>query len=287
MRNSYAKINLYLDVLGLLPDGYHEIRTVFAEIAVHDVLKYTLTRSRNIEILTNVDAISNQDNLVVRIARYLQERYHVSEGVNIELEKNIPLAAGMGGGSSNAAVTIQALNELWNLSLSDQEKWNIASIHGNDIPYFLVGGTALGTHKGEIVEALSPIQSKHILLVKPEFGITAREAYDCVEYDSRSTDWQEFIRTGDIRFCYNRLQNGIIQKYPLIGVILEKFKERGALHAIMTGSGSTCVGFYSDQGSLESARIAFASEGYWTCSTETRESTMSISQQMRDDVFTA
>jgi 4-diphosphocytidyl-2-C-methyl-D-erythritol kinase len=271
LQNSYAKINLFLDVLGLLPDGYHEIRTIFTEIDVADVLKYTLTRSKNIEILTNVEAISNRDNLVVKVASFLQEKYHVNRGVFIELEKHIPLAAGMGGGSSDAATTIKILSKLWNLNLSIAEMQEISSKFGSDISFFLDGGTVLGTHKGEKLKTITPFIWDHILLVKPSFGISAKEAYSIVNYDDKATSWEELIDTGNVKLCFNRLQNGVIRNYPEIGDILSKMENTGTVNAIMTGSGSTCVGFYEDIESMNKAKTGFEQQGYWTCCTKTRD----------------
>jgi 4-diphosphocytidyl-2-C-methyl-D-erythritol kinase len=269
-RNSYAKINLYLDVLGLLPDGYHEIRTIFTEIEVADVLKYSLTRSKNIEILTNVEAISNRDNLVIKVASFIQEKYQVNKGVFIELEKHIPIASGMGGGSSNAATTIKALSELWDLNLPVSEMHDIAERFGSDIPYFLYGGTLLGTHKGEYLSVIAPFSWGHILLVKPGFGVSAKEAYEIVDYSENASSWTEFIETGNVKLCYNRLQKGVIRNYPLIGDILREMDDCGAEKSLMTGSGSTCVGFFGNRGSIEKAMQVFNKRGYWSCCTKTR-----------------
>jgi 4-diphosphocytidyl-2-C-methyl-D-erythritol kinase len=272
-RNSYAKINLYLDVLGLLPDGYHEIRTIFTEIEVADVLKFTLTRSKNVEILANVEAISNRDNLAVKVACFLQEKYHVSKGVFIEMEKHIPIAAGMGGGSSNAAITIQSLSELWGLNLSDLEMQEIATKFGSDIPYFLRGGTALGSGKGEKLENLTPFKWDYILLVKPSIGISAREAYTVTQYNEKATDWEQLVGTGDVKLCFNRLQKGICEIYPIITEIISDLEKIGAIKAIMTGSGSTCVGFFIDEITMKEAKDNFERKGFWTCCTRTRTQT--------------
>ncbi|HPT71783.1 MAG TPA: 4-(cytidine 5'-diphospho)-2-C-methyl-D-erythritol kinase [Candidatus Cloacimonadota bacterium] len=264
MRNSYAKINLYLDVLGSLPDGYHEILTIFTEIDLKDVLKFTLTRSRNIEFLTNVEAISNRENLVYKVAHFIQQEYQIENGVKMVLEKNIPIAAGMGGGSSNAAATIQGLSELWDLNLTDHEMNQIAAKFGNDISFFLYGGTALGTHKGEVITPIPSFLDKTLLLVKPDFGISAKEAYDCVDYGSQSDDWELLIKNRDVTRCFNRLEKGIIKKYPMIGEILDRLDSSGASKAIMTGSGSTCVGFFDDPATMMKAKKEFELEGYWT-----------------------
>jgi 4-diphosphocytidyl-2-C-methyl-D-erythritol kinase len=269
-RSSYAKINLFLDVLGTNPDGYHEIRTIFTEIEVADVLKYTLTRSKNIEILTNVEAISNRDNLVVKVACFLQEKYRIDRGVFIELDKHIPLAAGMGGGSSNAATTICALSELWDLNLTNPEMQKIAVKFGSDIPYFLHGGTVLGTHKGEKLDVLSPFFWDNILLVKPSFGISASEAYSIIEYDEQASSWEEFIKTGNVKLCFNRLEKGVVGRYPIIGEIITDLEKSGAQKAIMTGSGSTCVGFFEDHELMCGAKVFFDQKGYWTYCTNTR-----------------
>ncbi len=254
----------------MLPDGYHEIKTIFAEIDVADVLKYTLTRTKNIEILTNVNAISNQDNLAVKVASFIQEKYQVPYGVRIELKKNIPLAAGMGGGSSNAAVTIRSLSDLWELKLPEAEMMSIAAKYGSDVPFFLYGGTMLGSHKGEKLALLAPFIWNYILLVKPYFGVSASEAYASVEYNEKATNWEQLISSGDVKMCFNRLQAGVIRQYPVIGEIITEMNKTGAIKTIMTGSGSTCVGFYNDSSTMQKAKDHFEIKDYWTCCTKTR-----------------
>jgi 4-diphosphocytidyl-2-C-methyl-D-erythritol kinase len=251
---SYAKINLYLEVLGKLAEGYHEIRTVFLEVDVADQIKYTLTNKQNIEVLANVETISNPANLAAQVATYLKDRFQVNQGLLIEMEKHIPIAAGMGGGSSDAASTIKACSNLWNLNLSFSEMQDIAALFGSDLNFFLQGGTALGTHRGEIISRLPDFVWEHILLVKPEFGVSAKDAYAVINYDGKAPDWQPIIQNRDVKHCFNRLQKGVVAQHPEIDFILQKMQMKGALQAIMTGSGSTCVGFFTDPGEISSSR---------------------------------
>ena len=151
---SYAKINLILNVESLLDSGYNKIRTLFSEIDLNDKLKYSLTKSKEIEVWSNIEELCGEKNLIYSVATYLKNKYSVNSGVKIELEKKIPLAAGLGGGSSNAANAIKALNLLWSLNLSIPEMHEIAAKFGSDLNFFLEGGTACGFNRGEIIERI-------------------------------------------------------------------------------------------------------------------------------------
>ncbi|MBI9030793.1 4-(cytidine 5'-diphospho)-2-C-methyl-D-erythritol kinase [bacterium] len=266
---SYAKINLILNVESLLDSGYNKIRTLFSEIDLSDNLKYSLTKSKEIEVWSNIAELCGQRNLIYTVATYLKDIYSVDRGVKIELEKHIPLAAGLGGGSSNAANAIKALNTLWSLNMTKDEMHTIAAKFGSDLNFFLEGGTALGSNRGEIIERIEPINLDKILLVKPALGISSAEAYKLINIRETNSNFDKFIETKDLELLFNDLQTGIIKKYPEISNILEQLQANGAEVAQMSGSGSTCFGIYTSAELLKQSYDYFKTKGYWTKITKT------------------
>ncbi len=266
---SYAKINLILNVESRLDSGYNKIRTLFSEIDLSDNLKYSLTKSKEIEVWSNIAELCGKRNLIYTVATYLKDIYSVDSGVKIELEKHIPLAAGLGGGSSNAANAIKALNTLWSLNMTKDEMHTIAAKFGSDLNFFLEGGTALGSNRGEIIERIEPINIDKILLVKPALGISSAEAYKLINIRETNSNFDKFIETKDLKLLFNDLQTGIIKKYPEISNIIEQLQANGAEVAQMSGSGSTCFGIYTSAKLLKQSYDYFKTKGYWTKITKT------------------
>ncbi|MCB5271946.1 MAG: 4-(cytidine 5'-diphospho)-2-C-methyl-D-erythritol kinase, partial [Candidatus Cloacimonetes bacterium] len=174
---SYAKINLFLEVLSELPDHYHEVNTALCGIDLFDEIKYSLTKNASIILWASVAELNGKNNLIYKVASYLQNEYKVASGVEICLSKRIPIAAGLGGGSSNAANAIIMLDRLWQLNLSQKERHEIAARFGSDINFFLEGGTALGENRGERISPWDDILLDNILLVNPGIEISAGTAY--------------------------------------------------------------------------------------------------------------
>ncbi|HAN41647.1 MAG TPA: 4-(cytidine 5'-diphospho)-2-C-methyl-D-erythritol kinase [Candidatus Cloacimonas sp.] len=265
---SCAKINLSLEVLGKLPDGYTRIETLFASIDLQDRLRFTLTKSQGIKLWSNLPQLNTKDNLIYKVAHYLQSRFNPDSGVEIELIKDIPIAAGLGGGSSNAAVTLLILNKLWSLHLSEEELHNIAATFGSDVNFFLMGGTALGEERGQQITPVDDILLENLLLVNPHIAISSFEAYQLVDHEALepSFSYLDAIQKG---VYFNRLQQGIVKKYPVIGELLGKMREHGASAALMSGSGSTCFGIFNNKAALEACRDEFDDSGFWTQATRT------------------
>lgn len=266
---SYAKINLILNVESQLDSGYNKIRTLFSEIDLYDSLKYTLTKSKDIEVWSNIAELCGRKNLIYTVATYLKDKYSVNSGVKIELEKRIPLAAGLGGGSSNAANAIKSLNLLWELNLTNDEMHAVAEKFGSDLNFFLDGGTACGFNRGEIIERIERININKILLVKPPLGISSREAYNLISFRKENKNFEKFIETKDFSLLFNDLQSGVINKYPQIGEIVEQLKDMGSEVAQMSGSGSTCYGIFTSAELLKQSYDYFTTQGYWTKITKT------------------
>ncbi len=268
--NSYAKINLFLDVISRLPNAYHEIFTIFAEIELCDKLKFFLTNKQEIKIVSNIGELNNSENLIYKVAIYLKDRFCVDKGVLVELEKNIPIAAGLGGGSSNAAATIKALSKLWDLNLSLDEMNNIAALFGSDINFFLTGGTSIGRNRGEIIESIDDIIINHILLINPNIQISSKTAYQAVQITHPNHNWQSLIKEKSSKYCYNKLEEGIALQYPIIKQLTDQLLQLNAEKAMLSGSGSTVIGFFNDEQKCKNAQELFAKEGFWSYITTTR-----------------
>lgn len=231
-----------------------------------------MTKNNSIRILTNIDFVKPEDNIIYKVAVFLKEKYNVSSGVEITLEKKIPVEAGLGGGSSNAATTITALSELWELGLSDMEMQKTAALFGSDLNFFLTGGTALGEGRGELITPLKDLIIDNVLLVKPEFGISSREAYELAEPSKEhNQDWRELLDTADVNLCYNGLEQKILERYQEVRQIRDLMLEHGAIKSILSGSGPTVIGFFSDPYQIRNSAEYFGKNNYWNCITKTKE----------------
>ncbi|MCK4654488.1 MAG: 4-(cytidine 5'-diphospho)-2-C-methyl-D-erythritol kinase [Candidatus Cloacimonetes bacterium] len=269
--SSSAKINLFLDVLFKRPDTYHQIRTIFSEIELYDNINFTLTKNCDIKILSAKDFVNAKENLIYKVALFIKEKYEVTDGVNIVLEKNIPISAGLGGGSSNAAQTILALSDLWDLNLTEIEMHQIAKNFGSDINFFLKGGCVLGEGRGQIIKSIDYIEIDNILLVNPGFEIPSKEAYEAVNISKKeNTDWEKLMHFKDTSYCYNKLEEGVCKKYPVIKQIIEYLQNNGANKVILSGSGATVIGFCPDRKTAEKLSKYYSKKGYWNYITKTK-----------------
>lgn len=248
--HSYAKVNLFLEVLGKRDDGYHQIETVLQEIDLHDTLHFE-EGEKGIEISASHPQLpSGEDNLVYRAAQLLQQKLGLSRGVKIRIEKKIPLASGLGGGSSNAAATLRGLLRLWEVQVREETLLEWGALLGMDVPFFLKGGTVLATGRGEI---LTPIDSHckfWMVLVNPGFRIASAWAYGRLSLSlterDKSAKILNCLRLGDVRgvgkCLYNRMEEVVNREYPEIARIKGELLHFGALGAVMSGSGPTVVG---------------------------------------------
>ncbi|HPF09087.1 MAG: 4-(cytidine 5'-diphospho)-2-C-methyl-D-erythritol kinase [Candidatus Cloacimonetes bacterium] len=265
---SYAKINLFLEVLGHLPNGYHQVNTVLCSIDLFDSVKYALTKRSTLKLLCSMPELNGADNLVCRIASYLKEMYQIPSGLDIELQKRIPVAAGLGGGSSNAATTVIALNKLWHLDLSEDKMHEIAASFGSDINFFLVGGTALGENRGERISSMSDILIKNILLVNPGIAIAAGKAYGATELPAPG-ETRQFDPQNPLATMFNRLEPAVRRLYPQVDRLLQEIVAYGAVVSMLSGSGSTCFGIFDDERGMTECQSHFEKMGYYTHITRT------------------
>ena len=246
-----AKINLTLDVLGKRPDGYHEVEMIMQSIQLHDVLHFSL-REQGLELISAVEGVADdKDNLIYQTAVKLKELYNVTAGAKIILEKNIPVAAGLAGGSADAAATLQGLNKLWSLNLSLDTLCEIGAQLGSDIPFCLRGGTMLAKGRGEILTPLPSFPQTYVVLAKPVLGVSTAWVYN--NYDQSKVDkhpetamvieeLQKKNSQGIAALLCNVLESVTIKKYNEISLLKEKMLEFGASASLMSGSGPTVFG---------------------------------------------
>lgn len=268
-----AKVNLSLDVTGIRADGYHEMRMINHSIDLEDVLTFE-ANDEGIILTSNDHSIPlDERNLVMKVALKLQQKFNIKQGVEIHLEKRIPAQAGLAGGSSDAAATLKGLNTIWKLNLSRPELLAIGVTIGADVPYCLVGGTALVEGIGEKITPLKGLKSMPVLVVKPDINIATPWAFEKLDKQTieKHPDINGLIRlleandyTGLKDTIGNVFEAVAFATYPEIAEIKKEMLAQGAMASIMTGSGSTVIGYYSDQEMAEQSYRRFK-ETYAMC----------------------
>lgn len=261
-----AKINLGLDVLRKREDGYHEVRMIMQTIQMYDVLEIQKSDTPGITLTTNLPYIpTDEKNLVYQAAKLLMDEFHIQEGISMNLEKFIPVAAGMAGGSSDAAAAFVGVNRLFNLGLSEEELMKHAVKVGADVPYCIMRGTALAEGIGEKLTRLPQLPHCYVLVGKPGVNVSTRLAYENLNLAgiSRHPDIDgmiEDISRGDLYAMASKMENvfepGIIGKYPVIQEIRDLMEAKGALKAMMSGSGPTVFGIFDDEEKIAAAAAA-------------------------------
>lgn len=262
-----AKVNLSLDVIGIRDNGYHEMKMINHFINLEDILTFE-TSDEGITLTSNEDGIPlDEKNLVMVALRKLQKQFNIEQGVKIHIDKRIPAEAGLAGGSSDAAATLKGLNSVWNLNLNTQELLEIAVTIGADVPYCLVGGTALVEGIGEKITPLTSLKKMYIVAVKPDINIATPWAFK--QLDQRPIknhpDIAEIIRVLEEK-NYNQLKYSlgnvfeevVFEQHPEISEIKKDLIKQGAMAATMTGSGSTVIGYYMEKETAEKSWRLFA-----------------------------
>ena len=246
-----AKINLTLDILGKRPDGYHEVSMIMQSIALHDTLSLEKMRE-GIGLTINVPWMkADESNLVWKAAALVKERCGLKGGVNIRLTKRIPVAAGLAGGSADAAAVLRGMDRLYGLRLSDEELCALGAELGSDIPFCLMGGTMLSTGRGEVLRRLKGMPTAWVVLAKPRVSVSTAWAYQ--NYDEQGAERhpdnemvEKKIISQDLKamapLLCNVLESVTIKKYEVIERYKQLMMEKGALVSMMSGSGPTVFG---------------------------------------------
>ena len=266
-----AKINLGLDIIGKREDGYHEVRMIMQTIRMYDVLEIRKKSSPGISLSTNLPYIPcDERNLVYKAAKILMDEFHVEEGLSMKLTKSVPVAAGMAGGSSDAAAAFVGVNRLFHMGLSEEELMKGAVQVGADVPYCVMRGTALAEGIGEKLTRLPDLPDCYILIGKPGINVSTRTAYENLDLNEirRRPDIDGMIRdikNKDLYSMTGKMENvfepGIMAKYPVIREIRDLMEKQGALKAMMSGSGPTVFGIFDDAGKMQNAARALKKSG--------------------------
>ena len=266
-----GKINLGLDVLGRRPNGYHDVRMVMQTVYLYDQILLEKTDKEGISLETNLFYLPvNENNLIHKAAALLMDEFSIKEGVEFRLEKHIPVAAGMAGGSTDAAAALYGMNQMFDLGLNMEQLKERGVKIGADVPYCLMRGTALAEGIGEKLTALPPMPKCPVLVAKPSVAVSTKFVYENLhlENDPPHPDIDrllEDIRKKDLQSTAqdmgNILETVTVAHYPEIASLKEIMKEHGALNALMSGSGPTVFGLFEDEKTAKRAYRAVKESG--------------------------
>ena len=266
-----AKINLGLDVIGKREDGYLEVRMIMQTINMYDQLEIEKKDEPGISITTNLPFIpTDERNLVYKAAKLLMDEFDIQEGISMKLTKSIPVAAGMAGGSSDAAAAFVGVNRMFRLGLTEEQLMERAVKVGADVPYCIMRGTALAEGIGEKLTRLPKVPKCYVLVGKPGINVSTKTAYENLnlagigkhpDIDGMIGD----IEKGDLYAMASKMENvfepGIIRQYPVIGDIKTLMEEKGALKAVMSGSGPTVFGIFDNRDKMAAAAKSLRKSG--------------------------
>ena len=260
---AYGKINLGLDVVRKREDGYHEVRMVMQTVNLYDKITMERTNEPGIQTETNLPYVPDgEGNLAYRAAKMLADEFGIEDGIMIRIKKFIPVAAGMAGGSTDAAAVLVGMNRMFNLGLSRKELMKRGVKLGADVPYCIMRGTALSEGIGEILTELPPAPQCHIVLAKPQVALSTKVVYGKLRANELTADQHpdidgmvEAIKNEDLDGVISRLGNVLetvtVPDHPEIAKIKEIMMENGADGALMSGSGPTVFGIYKDKKAAE------------------------------------
>lgn len=266
-----AKINLGLDVIRKRDDGYHEVRMIMQTIKMYDVLDIRKKKTQGISLSTNLPYVpSDERNLVYKAAKLLMDEFDIKEGISMRLFKFVPVAAGMAGGSSDAAAAFVGVNRLFRLGLSQEELMERAVQIGADVPYCIMRGTALAEGIGEKLTPLPAMPEGYVLIGKPGINVSTKTAYEnlnlaAIEQHPDIDGMIRDIRNKDLYSMTEKMVNvfepGLMKKYPVIQEIRDFMEEKGALKAMMSGSGPTVFGIFDSKEKMNTAASALKKTG--------------------------
>lgn len=269
---SYAKINLLLRIIGRRADGFHALFTVFQTISLFDTI--SITDGEGLSLTCDDPAIpTGEQNLIIRGALALQRHCGTTDGASIHLEKRIPSPGGLGGGSSNAAVALIGLSHFWGVDVDDNALYEIAAGLGSDVPYFLTGGTAIGTGRGEIIEPCPAIDEQFILVVTPGVAVATKAAFESLGAETLTNE----ARSRILRVCrlqaesldlrqsvlINDFEQSVFSAFPEIRRVKETLADLGAVNVAMSGSGASVFAIFDKTETRQAAIKALDHESTW------------------------
>ncbi|MBQ8822472.1 MAG: 4-(cytidine 5'-diphospho)-2-C-methyl-D-erythritol kinase [Lachnospiraceae bacterium] len=271
VRKAYAKINLGLDVVRKLENGYHEVRMIMQTVGLFDVLTLE-KRSAGITVSTdNGELPTDENNLIYKAAKLMFEKHGITDGVHIHLEKNIPIAAGMAGGSTDAAATFIGINELFELGDSEEDLRELGVKVGADVPYCIMGGTALAEGIGEVLTRLPAPPEAYLVVAKPDINVSTKFVYEHidsegVEHHPDIDGMIEALEQQNLDGIVARLENVLeavtVKAHPVITEIKKTLNENGAMGSLMSGSGPTVFGVFASEEKAQKALEAVQEKGF-------------------------
>ncbi len=296
---AYGKINIGLDVVGRRPDGYHLVKMVMQTVPVFDELTFTKTSGAIVITCDNPNVPTDSQNLAHKAAIAFKEKYNIEDGVTIDIKKNIPAAAGMAGGSADAAATLKAMASLYNIETTKEELDDLAVGIGADVPFCLREGTYLSEGVGEVLTKLNDFPKCYCLLINPGIEVSTKWAYEeldkeleeianknsyetcakplantCTEVHPNIDALTQAINKNDlqtaVKYMGNVLEIPVLKKYPEIKSIKDQLEDNGAIKALMSGSGSSVFGIFGDEEKMRKANEQIKGEGYVRFSFEFR-----------------
>lgn len=257
IKEAYAKINLGLDVIGKRANGYHDLRMVMQMVDIHDTITICKQPEAGIVLSTNKGELPiNEDNLIYKAAKLLMEEKKITTGVRINLEKRIPIAAGMAGGSTDCAATLEGMNELFQLGFTKKELMEYGVKLGADVPYCLMKSTALSEGIGEVLTPVSPMPDCYLVIAKPPISVSTKYVYEHLNIEGLVTHPDidgmiEQLAKKDLKAVASYLENVLetvtIPEYPVIEEIKVMMINQGGIGALMSGSGPTVFGIFEDE----------------------------------------
>lgn len=277
---AFAKINLDLRILGVRPDGFHDLRTVFQTLAVHDVISFSRRAGAFAIECDDPRLPTDRRNLVWKAASLLwrtvgRRRGEIPRDVVIGLRKRIPQEAGLGGGSSDAAITMLGLARMWELDVDAPTLSRLAAVLGADVPFFLVGGTALGLGRGDDIYPLADLPRTYVVIVRPRFGVSTDEAYGWFDSEPRRVGREPARKPVPDRWpewamgLRNDLESAVTRHHPTIARIKHALTEAGAVIAAMSGSGSAVFGLFDRRDAARRTTADLSRPGWQVACTRT------------------
>lgn len=264
-RNAYAKVNLALDVLRRREDGYHDVCMIMQNLSLYDTLTFTVEEADTLTITLACDkafVLCDARNLIYKAIALMGETYHLTGHVHVELVKRIPVEAGMAGGSTDCAAAFHAMRELYGLDVSDQELMKLGVKLGADVPYCIMAKTALSEGIGEVLTEVAPLPDCFVVVAKPTISVSTKMVYENLhanelQHHPDVAGMVDALKQGDLSGVASRMENVLetvtTKLYPQIEEIKQTMKESGAENAIMSGSGPTVFGLYTEKATAEQA----------------------------------
>lgn len=270
---SFAKVNLHLRVLGKREDGYHDIFTVFQTVSLHDTITFEESAGEIVLECDEPNVPTDIRNLVVKAANRIRDRYQVSKGAYIRIEKRIPMGGGLGGGSSNAAVALIGLTRLWGLNASVEDLEPIAADLGADVPFFLHGGTMIGEGLGTSLDQIAEFGAENMIIVTPDVHVSTAAAYEALRAESlTNAEANRILRVCRSEaespdFLHSALRNDfetiVFAAFPEIGRAKQELVDLGARQVLMSGSGSSVFAIFDKEETRQTALKALDNEVNW------------------------